>query len=265
MQGHRGGPVEPRGDRGAWWLAGRAGRQAWWWGRTRQPGAAPSSNRPHFVHILRRQRDDAIEHDQPLARRTLHRATRRRRRQRLNVVPAPAQARLDHPCNTDNGASAQMADRREIAGSACARYLSGRSVWPRTNDLGALDRTARCGADRAHDALADRQIWAIYSSCIAGLTFSDRSSRGHAGHGPGVGSPLNLPEVAGPPPGRRPVPEGARSVVDPAPTRLRDSSTSCSTPLCSSSWTTSSWSSAWSWWSWSSSAPPRRRSRTRCG
>jgi hypothetical protein len=44
-----------------------------------------------------------------------------------------------------------------IAGSACALHLpAARSVWPLTNDLGALDLSARSGADRVHDAGADQ-------------------------------------------------------------------------------------------------------------
>jgi hypothetical protein len=51
--------------------------------------------------------------------------------------------------------------RRQIAGSACGLYLpAARSVWPRTNDLGALDLSARSGADRMDDAIANRQICA---------------------------------------------------------------------------------------------------------
>jgi hypothetical protein len=49
-----------------------------------------------------------------------------------------------------------------IAGSACAFHRpAARSVWPRTNDLGALDLSARSGADRVYDAGADRQIWRV--------------------------------------------------------------------------------------------------------
>jgi hypothetical protein len=46
---------------------------------------------------------------------------------------------------------------RQIASSVCAFHrLAARSVWPRTNDLGALDLSARSGADRLYDAGADR-------------------------------------------------------------------------------------------------------------
>ena len=46
-----------------------------------------------------------------------------------------------------------------IAGSACALHLpAARSVWPLTNDLGALDLSARSGADRVHDADADQTV-----------------------------------------------------------------------------------------------------------
>jgi hypothetical protein len=38
--------------------------------------------------------------------------------------------------------------------------------WPRTNDLGALDLSARSGADRIYDAIADRQIWRGVASLI---------------------------------------------------------------------------------------------------
>jgi hypothetical protein len=33
-------------------------------------------------------------------------------------------------------------------------------VWPWTNDLSAVDLSARSDADRVCDAVADRQIWA---------------------------------------------------------------------------------------------------------
>jgi hypothetical protein len=47
------------------------------------------------------------------------------------------------------------------------------------------------------------------------LTFSDCSSRGPPGHGPSVGNPLNLPEVAGAPARPWAVPEGVGSLVRP--------------------------------------------------
>jgi hypothetical protein len=66
--------------------------------------------------------------------------------------------------NTDSGAPRPTLELRQIAGSACVLHLpAGCSVWPRTNDLGALDLSARSGADRVHDAVADRQIGAAVS------------------------------------------------------------------------------------------------------
>jgi MFS family permease len=52
-----------------------------------------------------------------------------------------------------------------LAGSACAFHRpAARSAWPRTSDLGALDLSARSGADRVYDAGADRpQIWRAVS------------------------------------------------------------------------------------------------------
>jgi hypothetical protein len=48
----------------------------------------------------------------------------------------------------------------QIAGSACAFHRpAARSVWPRTNDLGALDLSARSGADRVYDAGANRSLF----------------------------------------------------------------------------------------------------------
>jgi glyoxylase I family protein len=47
-----------------------------------------------------------------------------------------------------------------LLGSACVVHpRAARSVWPWTNDLGAVDLSARSGADRVCDAVADRQIW----------------------------------------------------------------------------------------------------------
>jgi hypothetical protein len=59
--------------------------------------------------------------------------------------------------NTDSGALSPEPALRQSAGSACAFHRpAARSVWPRTNDLGALDLSARSGADRVCDAGADQ-------------------------------------------------------------------------------------------------------------
>jgi hypothetical protein len=59
---------------------------------------------------------------------------------------------------TESVAALDGGGQARIADSAYAFHRpAARSVWPRTNDLGALDLSARSGADRVYDAGADRQ------------------------------------------------------------------------------------------------------------
>jgi hypothetical protein len=61
---------------------------------------------------------------------------------------------------TESGAAIWWAGRRQIAGSACViRLADACSVRPRTDDLGALDLSARSGVDQGN-VIADRQICA---------------------------------------------------------------------------------------------------------
>jgi hypothetical protein len=72
----------------------------------------------------------------------------------IGVVPMSEQHRISSAWGDG--------EAHEDAGSACAFHRpAARSVWPRTNDLGARDLSARSGADRVYDAGADRQIWAV--------------------------------------------------------------------------------------------------------
>jgi hypothetical protein len=73
---------------------------------------------------------------------------------------------------TEYGAGLGDRGRAPIAGSACAFQLPvARSVWPRTNDRGALDLSARSGVDRVSDAGARSTLLClveVLSAVLAG-------------------------------------------------------------------------------------------------
>jgi hypothetical protein len=87
--------------------------------------------------------------------------------------PAPRSTLLQ---NTDSGAPRPTLELCQIAGSACViRLADACSVRPRTNDLRALDLSARSGVDHRNDALAYRQLRArgetfhLGEGCVVGL------------------------------------------------------------------------------------------------
>jgi len=69
---------------------------------------------------------------------------------------APGRAEPGGPLQiTESGVFGAVTERLQIAVPRAPSTGPPRVLWPRTNDLGALDLSARSGADRVCDAGAD--------------------------------------------------------------------------------------------------------------
>jgi hypothetical protein len=67
---------------------------------------------------------------------------------------------------THSGASCLTVTNRITPVPRAVSTCPPRVLVARTNDLGALDLSARSGADRIDDAIADRQIWRGVASLV---------------------------------------------------------------------------------------------------